>query len=128
MPSRCTRCGRLHPDDAPYLLQKGCECGSRFFFLVKESQLTLAEREICALTQDEVQQIEKDIRFIVSETDGEADEDETVILDFEAIHVESPGKYRIDLTNLFYQRPVVIRIGSGKYEIDLATMAANRRS
>jgi predicted nucleic acid-binding Zn-ribbon protein len=121
MPSRCTRCGKLHPDDAPYLLQKGCECGSRFFFFVKEEMLTQAERDIARLSAEDVASIEKDIRFIVSETEYDAD-DETVVLDVEAIRVIMPGKYHIDLTNLFSQRPVVIRIGSGKYKIDLSTL------
>lgn len=123
MPSRCTRCGKMHPNDAPYLLQSGCDsCGSRFFFFVRDSLLAQAEEDISSLTPEEVAQIENDIRFIVSETDREIEDDETVVLDFEAICVIKPGKYHIDLTNLFSQRPIVIRVGSGRYEIDLATI------
>ena len=127
MPSRCTRCGKHHPDDAPYLLQKGCDCGSRFFFFVKEESLVQAEREISRLTPEDVATIEKDIRFIVSETEHDAEDDETVVLDVEAIRVIKPGTYQIDLTNLFSQKPIVIRIGSGKYKIDLATMMDRRK-
>jgi len=123
MPSRCTKCGKMHPDDASYILEKGCDnCGSRFFFFVKEDSLRQAEEDISKLSRKDVEEIESDIRFIVSERDMEIEKDETVVLDFEAIHVIKPGKYRIDLTNLFTQRPIVIRIGSGKYEIDLTTI------
>jgi len=124
MPSRCTKCGKMHPDDARYLLEKGCDgCGSRFFFFIKDSALDQAEREIIRLSRQEIGEMEKDVRGIVAEFEGEEPEDdETVILDFEAVHVIKPGKYRIDLTNLFSQRPIVIRVGAGRYKIDLATM------
>ena len=127
MPNRCTRCGRLHPDEAPYLLKTGCECGSRFFFFVKEEMLAQAEKEIGSLTPEDVEHIENDIRFIVSETEHDADE-ETVVLDVEAIRVIKPGKYHIDLTNLFSQKPVVISIGTGKYKIDLSSLMKARMS
>lgn len=128
MPSRCTKCGKIHPDNARYLLERGCDgCGSRFFFFVKDSSLDQSEKEIIRLSQKEIGEIEKDVREIVAEyetgEDGEErPDDETVILDFEAVKVIKPGKYRIDLTNLFAQRPIVIQTGSGKYKIDLATM------
>ncbi len=123
MPNKCTKCGKIHPDDAPYLLEEGCDrCGSRFFFYVKESALKQAEEDIKKLSRKEIEEIEKDIREIVSEVERPVEEDETVILDVEAIRVIKPGKYRIDVTNLFTQRPIVIRIGPGKYEIDLTTI------
>jgi predicted nucleic acid-binding Zn-ribbon protein len=122
MPSRCTKCGKIHPDDAPYLLEKGCDsCGSRFFFFVKEESLVQAEKEIKQLAREDIDEIEKDVRYIVSETE-EVGDDETVVLDVEAIHVIKPGKYRIDLTNLFSQRPLIVRVGAGRYEIDLTTI------
>ena len=122
MPSRCTKCGKIHPDDAPYILEKGCDsCGSRFFFFVKDESMQQAEKEIRLLAREEIDEIEKDIRYIVSETE-EVGEDETVILDVEAIHVIKPGKYRIDLTNLFAHRPLIVRVGAGRYEIDLTTI------
>ncbi|MCX6817744.1 MAG: Zn-ribbon containing protein [Candidatus Aenigmarchaeota archaeon] len=126
MPNRCTRCGKLHPDEAPYLLKAGCDCGSRFFFFVKEESLVQAEKEIDSLTPEDVKHIESDIRFIVSETEREVDDDETVVLDVEAIRIIKPGKYHIDLTNLFSQKPIVIRIGSGKYKIDLSSLMKAR--
>ncbi|MCD6590736.1 MAG: hypothetical protein J7K72_02060 [Candidatus Aenigmarchaeota archaeon] len=129
MPNKCVKCGKIHPDDAPYLLVKGCDiCGSRFFFHIKEEDIEKAEREIAKLTPQEIEEIEKDIRDIISEK-GEAtiEEDETVILDVEAIRIIKPGKYRIDITKLFQQRPIVIRVGEGKYEIDLGSLATKFR-
>jgi predicted nucleic acid-binding Zn-ribbon protein len=121
MPSRCTKCGKIHPDDASYILEKGCDnCGSRFFFFIKEDALVQAEKEIKQLAREDIDEIEKDVRYIVSDTEEPVDE--TVILDVEAIHIIKPGKYRIDLTNLFTQGPFIVRVGAGRYEIDLKTL------
>ena len=126
MPNKCTKCGKIHSDDAPYLLKSGCDnCGSKFFFYVREESLKKAEIEMKNLTVKEIDEIEHDIREIISETEKPIEEDETVILDIEAVHVIKPGKYRIDVTNLFNQRPIVIRVGTGKYEIDLSTMMSH---
>ncbi|MCK5023394.1 MAG: hypothetical protein KAS04_04440 [Candidatus Aenigmarchaeota archaeon] len=126
MPNKCTKCGKIHSDDAPYLLESGCDnCGSKFFFYVRQESLKKAEKEMKNLTVKEIDEIEHDIREIISETDKPIEEDETVILDIEAVHVIKPGKYRIDVTNLFNQRPIVIRVGTGKYEIDLSTMMSH---
>lgn len=128
MPNKCTKCGKIHADDAPYLLEDGCDnCGSKFFFYVREEALKKAEKDIQKLSVKEIDEIERDIREIVSEVEKPVEDDETVILDIEAIHVIKPGKYRIDVTNLFNQRPIVIRVGPGKYEIDLTTMMSHFR-
>lgn len=122
MPNKCTKCGKIHPDDADYLVN-GCDrCGSKFFFYVKEDAIKKAERDIEKLTTKELEEIEKDIRYIVSEEKPGVRMDDTVILDVEAIRVIKPGKYHIDVTTLFTQRPIVIRVGPGKYEIDLTSI------
>lgn len=119
MPNKCTVCGKVHPDEAKYLLN-GCDkCGSKFFFYVREEHLKRAEREMAKLSTEEIKEIEDDIRQIIPK---DISGDETVILDLEAIHVVSPGKYEIDVTNLFNQKPLVIKVGPGKYEIDLSTI------
>lgn len=124
MPNKCTVCGKIHPDDAPYLM-KGCDvCGNKFFFYIKEEDLKKAEKEIKRLTKKEIKEIENDIREIIPETKKTK---ESIILDIEAIRVIRPGKYKIDVTTLFSQRPVVIRIGEGRYEIDLSTIQAKIR-
>lgn len=124
MPNQCTRCGKMHADDAPYLL-KGCnECGAKFFFYVKSSVLKKAEKELKKLSKKEVKEIERDVRDIIPEY---AKTDDTVILDLEAIRVIKPGKYRIDVPKLFSQKPLVLRIGPGKYELDLSTLITKWR-
>ncbi len=118
MPNRCTRCGKIYPDSAD--LSNGCsECGGKFFIHVKEEQLEKTE-EFIKLTEKQVDEIERDVRDIIGEE--KIKPEESVVLDLEAIRVIKPGKYEIDLTNLFTQRPIVIRLAPGKYEIDLTSI------
>ncbi|RLJ06561.1 MAG: hypothetical protein DRP13_01210 [Candidatus Aenigmatarchaeota archaeon] len=125
MPNKCTVCGKVHPDNAPYLM-KGCDvCGNKFFFYVREEELKQAEKDIKKLTKKEIEEIENDIKEILPEakkTKG------SIILDVEAIRVIKPGKYHIDITKLFSQKPIVIRIGEGRYEIDLSTIQAKLKT
>lgn len=126
IPNKCTRCGKIHPDDAPYLVD-GCDvCGSKFFFYVREEVLEDIEKDIEKISKKEMEEIERDIREIVSKETG-IEEEETVILDVEAIRVIKPGKYKIDVVNLFTQKPIVIRTGPGKYELDLSTLLSGLR-
>jgi predicted nucleic acid-binding Zn-ribbon protein len=119
MPNKCTRCGKIHADDSPFLV-KGCDqCGSKFFFYIRQEALKDAEREIKDLKPKEIDEIEQDIRDIIPR---HVEKDETVVLDLEAIRVIKPGKYKIDVSNLFTQRPIVIRVGPGRYELDLTTL------
>lgn len=120
MPNKCARCGKIHPDDADYLL-RGCdECGSKFFFYVRQEVLDSINRSIEKLTPGEVEEIERDIRDIIEPE--KIEKDETVVLDLESIRVLKPGKYLIDVANLFTQRPIVIRAGPGRYELDLSVL------
>ena len=119
MPNKCTMCGKIHSDDAKYLLEGCDQCGNKFFFYVREEHIKQMEEDTKNLTPTEVKEIEADVRDIIPE---EAKADETVVLDLEAIRIIKPGKYMIDVTTLFNQRPVVIRVGSGRYEIDLSTI------
>ena len=119
MPNKCTMCGKIHPDEAPYLM-KGCDkCGNKFFFYVRQEHISQMIEDTADLSRQDVAEIERDVRSIVPE---DVKEDETVVLDLEAIRIVRPGKYMIDVTTLFNQRPIVIRVGSGKYEIDLSTI------
>lgn len=121
MPSKCTRCGKIHTDNAPYLL-KGCdECGSKFFFYFRKELLPVAEKDIDTLSKKQVDEIEEDIRSIIPKGISSK---ESVVLDLEAIRVISPGKYKIDVTNLFNQKPLIIRLGPGKYKLDLSTLTS----
>jgi predicted nucleic acid-binding Zn-ribbon protein len=125
MPNKCTRCGKIHADDSMALINGCDQCGSKFFFYVRQEALEKAEKELKELKPREIDEIEKDIRDIIPK---DVDKDETVVLDVEAIRVIKPGKYRIDVSNLFNQRPVVIRVGAGRYELDLTTIMSKSKN
>lgn len=119
MPNKCVVCGKIHEDNAKYLID-GCDkCGSKFFFFIKEKEIKKAEEDIKQLTKNDINEIENDLRDILAE---KVKRDETVILDFEAIRILKPGKYKIDITNLLNQRPIVIRVGPGRYRLDLSSI------
>ena len=124
MPNKCTRCGKIFMDDSKRLIEGCDECGSKFFFYIRQEALDKAEKELRTLKTSEVDEIEKDIRQIIPQA---VDDKETVVLDLEAIRVIRPGKYRIDVANLFSQKPIVIRVGPGRYELDLSTLMTRLR-
>ncbi|MBN1156383.1 hypothetical protein JXA85_02110 [Candidatus Woesearchaeota archaeon] len=116
MPHQCVKCSKMY-DDASEAILKGCDnCGGRLFFFIKKEKLEAAKKITVNLTQDEKQQIENDVLELV----GEDKKDEPVVLDFESIRVMQPGKYELDLVNLFRKRPLVYKLEEGKYVIDLA--------
>jgi len=114
MPHQCVRCSKLYPAGCKELLI-GCECGGRFFFFVKEEALEKAKELTENLSQEDKDQIEMDILELIQDPK----KDYPVILDFESIRVTSPGKYEIDLIDLFKGNPLVIRLDEGKYIIDI---------
>jgi len=121
MANKCTKCGKLHDDEAPYLLTKGCDaCGGRFFFFVRDEFAAEMNKEVAQISKKEMKEIERDIREIAPIKEKQK-KDDTVILDFEAICVIKPGKYRINVETLLKQRPIVVRVGNGKYEIDISS-------
>jgi len=63
-------------------------------------------------------QIEKDVREIIG---LEKKTEKPVILDLESVRIVKPGKFEIDIVNLFSKRrPLIYRLEEGKYIIDLA--------
>lgn len=115
MPHQCVRCGTLYVDGSNQLL-KGCECGGKFFFFVKQKDLDKAKEISLELTQEEKVQIEEDIKDIMG---AEFDEDMPVVLDLENIRILKPGKFELDLVGLFKGDPLVYKTGDGKYVIDI---------
>jgi uncharacterized protein len=124
MPHQCTRCGKIFPDAAEELL-KGCSCGSNFFYYIKKERIEgLADEEkkikevMEQLEKADKEQIEKDIREL---TGLEDEPEKPVILDIESVRVIKPGKFEIDIINLFSKRrPLIYKLEEGKYIIDLA--------
>ena len=117
MPHQCVRCNKFYDDGAQEII-KGCNCGGRLFFYIRKDKLEKAKEvtETANLTTEDKQQIEKDVFELVG---SEIDNDKPVVLDLEAIRVTEPGKYELDLVNLFKKEPLVIKLEEGKYMIDV---------
>ena len=147
----------MYPDASKELLT-GCSCGSHFFYFIKkeyydklnqikedskeEQGKTLLSdifpededvreikrkiEEIDNLDKEQKKKIESDVREIIGAVEKE---DTPVILDLESIRVLKPGKFEIDVVNLFSQkRPLIYKLEEGKYIIDLAsTLKLNAR-
>jgi len=116
MPHQCVRCNKVYPDGSKNIL-KGCDCGGKFFFFVKKENLEQAKKVFENLSPEEKNKIQQDVTSII----GIEDEDRPVVLDFESIRVQKPGKYEIDLVDLFKNKPLVYKLEEGKYIIDLAS-------
>ena len=121
MPYKCVHCSKIFDDGSENIL-RGCDgCGRKFFFFIREDQLKkikAKEFEDIELNSGEKKQIEKDVREIT----GFEDEETPVILDFESVKVLKPGKYAVDLSNLFARdKPRVYKLEDGKYIIDLVS-------
>lgn len=116
MPHQCVRCNRLYPDGSQELL-KGCECGGRFFFYVKQEAIKEAQKLVSNLSVEEKTQMENDVLEII----GDVDENKPIVLDLESIKVLKPGKYELDLVDIFKGRPLVYKLEEGKYFIDVVS-------
>ncbi len=119
MPHQCVRCSTFYSDGAQEIL-KGCPCGSRLFFYVKKKALEKAKQVAKDLSVDDKKQIEKEVYEFIGTKEEKIEEDVPVVLDFETINIVGPGKFEIDLVNLFNKKnPVVYKLEDGKYMIDL---------
>lgn len=127
MPHQCVHCGNVYKDAAPELLT-GCVCGSKFFYYIKQEKVEQLRSDVqdslFDISKADKERIEQDIREIT----GMVESDKPVILDIESIRVLGPGKYEIDIINLFSKsRPLIYKLGEGKYMIDLNdTIKASR--
>ncbi|MBT7902471.1 hypothetical protein HN587_01310 [Candidatus Woesearchaeota archaeon] len=116
MPHQCVRCNIFYEDGASEIL-KGCVCGSRLFFFVKKSAIEKAKTFTSNLTDNDKKQIEKDVSDMI----GFSDEESPIVLDLESIRVTGPGKFELDLVQLFNKDyPIIYRLDDGKYFIDIA--------
>lgn len=119
MPHQCVKCGRIIPGGSREIIEGCSDCGSRFFFYIREEQLEkIKEKPILEIPEKEKAAIERDVREIA----GIVDEELPVILDLESIRFIGDGKYEIDVVNLFNKkRPLIYKFEEGKYMIDLAS-------
>ena len=119
MSHQCVHCSEIYPDAAKELLS-GCKCGSHFFFYLKKEQLDALKGEdvLKELSLGDKEVIEHDVREIM----GVEDEEIPIVLDLESIHIVGPGKFEIDIVNLFRKnRPLIYKLEEGKYIIDIAS-------
>ncbi len=108
----------MYEDAAPELL-KGCSCGSHFFFFVRKKQLEELKQKTIELENVDKKQVERDVREMIG---LEEEKEVPVILDLESIRLTGPGKFEIDIVNLFSKkRPLIFKLEEGKYIIDLAS-------
>lgn len=115
MPHQCVRCGKLYEEGSKEILQ-GCSCGAKLFFFIKKSKIKSEEAPFI-LTSNEKKQIEQDVYDIIG---SDIDKDKPIVLDMESISVLKPGKYELDLINLFKEKqPLIYKLDDGKYVVDL---------
>lgn len=121
MAHRCVHCGEIYPAGSRELLEGCSSCGGHFFFYIRDEQIEKIKQEKenpIEMPSQEKKRIEKEIRDMA----GITDEETPVILDIESVRVSSPGKFEIDIVNLFKKnRPLIYKIGEGKYIIDLTS-------
>ena len=118
MPHTCVRCSKIIPSGSKEILEGCGECGSHFFFYIREEQLKAMQDKIVEIPENEKDQVEEDIREIV----GITDEQTPVILDVESIRVTGEGKFELDIAKIFRKdRPLIYKLEEGKYIIDLAS-------
>ncbi len=118
MPHQCVKCSRIIPAGSREILEGCSNCGSKFFFYIREEQLEKVKQNPIKLPDQERKAIEKDVREVA----GIEDEDQPVVLDLESVRSVGSGKYEIDLVNLFNnEKPLIYKLDEGKYIIDLAS-------
>ncbi len=115
MPHQCVRCNTLYPDGAQEIL-RGCTCGARLFFYIKNKHIEEGKELISNLSEEDKTHIEQDVAEILH---IKQEPDAPVILDVETIRVLKPGKFEVDLVHLFKRDPLIIKLEEGKYMIDL---------
>ena len=116
MPHQCVRCSIMYEDGAAELLN-GCTCGGKFFFFMKSRDIETVKQMTVKLTDDDKKQMERDALDLV----GEKAPTLPVVLDLESIRVLKPGKFEIDLVDLFRGKPLVYKLEDGKYIIDIVS-------
>ncbi len=116
MPHQCVRCSTFYEDGSKELLEGCAKCSGKFFFYVKEKSIKKAEEFTNTLSEDDKTRMERDVIDIIGK---EFDEEYPIVLDLENINVKGPGKFEIDLVDLFKGRPLVYKLEEGKYFIDV---------
>ncbi|MCA9478315.1 MAG: hypothetical protein KC535_04160 [Nanoarchaeota archaeon] len=129
MPHQCVACGTLYDDGAKEILHGCSSCHGKLFFYVKKERLEELKEEqpqLFNLSAKDKKQIEEDVYDIIGET---IDKEKPIILDIESIKILKPGKYELDLVNLFKSKqPLIYKLEDGKYMIDIIESFKKARS
>jgi len=124
MPHQCTKCSRIIPAGSKEILSGCAKCGSHFFFYIREDQIEQMKNHPVEIPEEEIKNIEKDIRELAGITEPNA----PVILDIESVRVLGEGKYEIDVVSLFNRKkPIVYKMDEGKYIIDLSGLVGKKK-
>ena len=119
MPHQCVHCGKILPKMSEEILSGCTDCGSKFFFYIREEQLPkiLESKKSLIPEFDSVdkKKVEEDVRSILKIEDDE----KPVVLDLESVRVLKPGKFEIDIVSLMNRKPIVFKLQEGKYLIDI---------
>ena len=91
MPHQCVKCSRIIPIGSRELIEGCSNCGSHFFFYIREEQLARIREKPIEIPESEKAHIEKDIREIA----GITNEKTPVILDLESVRVTEIGRAHV---------------------------------
>jgi predicted nucleic acid-binding Zn-ribbon protein len=120
MPHQCVSCGHMYDDGAKEILYGCSSCKGKLFFYVKKERMVQLQEEqpqLFNLSKKDKKRIEADVYDIIGE---EVDREKPIILDIESIKILKPGKYELDLVNLFQSKqPLIYKLEDGKYMIDI---------
>lgn len=105
----------MYEDGAKEILVGCSSCSSKLFFFIRKDKFDEIQKKTVNLNKKERQQIEDDIYDLV----GGREKEDPVVLDLESIRVLKPGKYELDLVNLFNNQPLVYKLEEGKYMVDV---------
>jgi len=115
MPHQCVRCNAFYEDGSKQLLDGCTFCKGKFFFFLKKEIIPKAQELTAILTEKDKRRMERDVMKIM----GNEFEDTPIVLKLENIKVLQPGKFEINLVDLFHGRPLVYKLEEGKYFIDI---------
>ncbi len=113
----------MYPAGSRALIDGCAKCKGHFFFYIRDEQLKKIEENPVELPKEEKKKIEIEIREMAKMED----ESVPVVLDIESVRVLGPGKYEIDVVNLFNKdRPIIFKIEEGRYIIDLTMLRTDK--
>lgn len=117
MPHQCVQCNTFYDDGSKEILAGCSNCKGKFFFYVNKNKIDEARKQAANLSKKDRKQIEHDVMDIIGD---EIDRERPVVLDIESINILGPGKYELDLVNLFTSKqPLIYKLEDGKYVIDI---------